>query len=92
MARRNEAADRAKATREARRDREVEALKAELAGYESRLKGTRDEDEAAMLKDRIADVKKEITRAAKGHGTGPKTRVTDPTGGSNPAPTPDAAE
>lgn len=86
MARRNEAADRAKATREARRDREVEALESELAGYEARLKGTRDEDEAAMLKGRISDVKSEITRAKKGHGTGPKTRVTDPTGGSNPPP------
>lgn len=86
MARRNEAADRAKATREARRDREVEALESELAGYENRLKGSTDDAVSAMLKTRIADVKAEITRAKKGHGTGPKTRVTDPTGGSNPPP------
>jgi len=83
---RNESADRAKATREHRAEQEVEALKSELAGYEARHKAEKDADKKAALADRIADVKKEITRAGKGHGVGPATRVTDPTGGNNPPP------
>lgn len=86
MGRKNEAGDRAKTTREGRRDAEVAALEEELAGYEARLKGARDDDVKAMLADRVKDTKAEIARAKKGHGTGPKARVTDPTGGSNPAP------
>jgi hypothetical protein len=89
---RNESADRAEGAREVRKDQHVDALEAELAGYESRLKVAEAGPETDRLKSRIADVKKEITAAKKGHGTGPKGRVTDPTGGSNPAPAAPAAE
>jgi len=88
---RNESADRAESAREVRKDQHVDALKHELAGYEARAK-VAEGPEADRLKTRIADVKAEITKAGKGHGTGPKHRVTDPTGGSNPAPAAPAAE
>lgn len=87
----SEAGARAKDARETRRDQEVAALEAELAGYEARHKSTRDADAKAALADRISDVKKEIARAKKGHGNGPAGRVTDPTGGSNPPPAPSSS-
>lgn len=88
--RKSESAAKAEQTRATRRDQEVAALEAELAGYEARHKGTTDDEEKARLAERIKDTKAEITRAKKGHGTGPAHRVTDPTGGSNPVP--DSAE
>ncbi len=89
---RNESADRAESAREARTDQHVDALEHELAGYEARIKAADDPAVKKRLEGRAADVKKEITAAKKGHGVGPEHRVTDPTGGSNPAPAAPAAE
>lgn len=87
--RKSEAQRAADDRREVRSEEHVDALERELEGYEARRKGSTDADVNKVLDQRIKDTKASIAEAKKGHGTGPKTRVTNPVG-PNPAGPEDA--